>query len=97
MTGPATLSYDEVAALIAKASGRDIHHHRLTEEQMTDRFVSFGVPAGFASWLAAMDTAIATGAEDRTTENVAKVTRRPAGTFQDFVTKNATAWAEPTN
>lgn len=92
LTGPETLSYDAVAALIAKATGRDIQHRRLTEKQMTDRFVTFGVPAGFAPGLAAMDTAIAAGAEDRTTENVFKVTGRSAGSFQGFVSRNAAAW-----
>lgn len=97
LTGPESLSYDEVALLIGKATRRDIQHRRLTEQQMAERFVSFGVPDGFASGLAAMDTAIATGAEDRTTENVLKVTGRPAGSFQAFVTRNAEAWAKPVN
>ena len=95
LTGPETLSYNAVAAVIANATGRDIQHRRLTEQQMMDRFVSFGVPAGFASGLAAMDSAIATGAEDRTTDNVSKVTGRPAGSFEDFVTRNAPVWARP--
>ncbi|MEO3386296.1 NAD(P)H-binding protein [Mesorhizobium sp. CAU 1741] len=94
LTGPGTLSYDEVAAVISRTTGRDIRHRRLTGQQMTDRFVSFGVPAGFASGLAEMDLAIATGAEDRTTENVSDVTGLPARSFQDFVTRNATAWAK---
>ncbi|MGB3337385.1 MAG: NAD(P)H-binding protein [Devosia sp.] len=92
LTGPDILSYDQVAALIGKAAGREIHHRRLSEPQMAERFVTFGVPEGFASGLAAMDSAIAAGAEDRTTDNVARVTGRPAGTFRDFVTRSAGAW-----
>lgn len=95
LTGPETLSYDRVATLVGQAAGREIQHRRLSEPQMAERFVTFGVPEGFASGLAAMDTAIAAGAEDRTTENVAKVTGRPAGTFQGFVARNAGAWAKP--
>jgi len=97
LTGPETLSYDQVATLISQAAGRDIHHRRLTEYQIKERFVAFGIPDGFASGLAAMDTAIATGAEDRTTDTVAKVTGRPAGSFQGFVTRTAGAWAKPAN
>ena len=94
LTRPETLSYDQVAALLTNATGREIHHRRLSEQQMAERFVAFGVPDGFAAGLAAMDSAIATGAEDRTTDNVARVTRRPAGSFQSFVKRNAAAWTK---
>ena len=97
LTGPSTLSYDEVAMLIGQAAGRDIHHHRLSEQEMAERFVTFGVPEGFASGLAAMDSAIAAGAEDRTTDTVPRVTGRPANSFQGFVTRSAGAWAKPVN
>lgn len=97
LTGPETLSYDQVARLIGQAVGREINHCRLSEQQMADRFVTFGVPEGFASGLAAMDSAIATGAEDRTTDTVSKVTGRPARSFQDFVTRSVGAWAKPLN
>lgn len=95
LTGPETLSYDQVATLVGQAAGREIHHRRLSEAQMAERFVTFGVPEGFASGLAAMDSAIAAGAEDRTTDNVTKVIGRPASTFQGFVTRSAGAWAKP--
>lgn len=94
LTGPETLSYDDVANLIAKATGREILHHRLTERQMADRFIAYGIPGDFAPGLAAMDTEIATGAENRTTEYVFKVTGRAAGSFKDFVARNAAAWTK---
>ena len=97
LTGPETLSYDEVTTLIGTATGREVHHRRLTEQQLKARIASSGIPEGFASGLAAMDTAIATGAEDRTTDNVLRVTGRPAGSFQDFVARSAEVWATPVN
>jgi len=95
LTGPETLSYDDVALLIGQAAGREIHHRRLSEHQMAERFVGVGMPEDYASGLAAMDSAIAAGAEDRTTDTVARVTGRPAATFQDFVARSAGAWARP--
>lgn len=95
LTGPETLSYDEVAVLIGRASSRDIQHQRLTEQGMTQQFVTFGVPDQFASGLAAMDVAIATGVEDRTTDNVSKVIGRAAGSFLDFAIRNAGVWERP--
>lgn len=94
LTGPATLSYDEVARLIARAVGRDIRHRRLTASDMTDWFVTGGVPAAFAPTLAAMDTAISLGAEDRTTQHVFESTGRGPGSFEDFVIRNAAAWKQ---
>lgn len=95
LTGPEALSYDEVAALIGRASGREIQHRRLSEQEMTQQFVTFGVPSQFAAELAAMDVAIAAGVEDRTTDNVSRVTGRPAGSFRNFVTRNAGVWERP--
>ncbi|MDB5537731.1 MAG: ergot alkaloid biosynthesis protein [Devosia sp.] len=94
LTGPATLSYDEVARLIARAVGRDIRHRRLTASDLTDWFVTGGVPAAFAPTLAAMDTAISLGAENRTTQHVFDSTGRDPGSFEDFVIRNAAAWKQ---
>jgi len=94
LTGPETLSYDDVARLLAEVTGRPIRHHRLTEAQLTERFASYGVPAAFAPALAAMDTAIALGAEDRTTDNVFAMTGRHPGAFSAFVARNATVWTQ---
>lgn len=95
LTGPETLSYDDVATLIGQAAGRDIHHRRLSEQQMAERFVTFGVPDAFASGLASMDVVIAAGAEDRTTDSVQRVTGRPAGSFHALLARGVGAWAKP--
>lgn len=95
LTGPNCLSYDDVAALISTAAGREIRHHRLSVEDLTDWFVRAGIPAAFAPALAAMDTAISDGAEDRTTQEVFNITGRPPGSFQEFATQNARVWKVP--
>jgi uncharacterized protein YbjT (DUF2867 family) len=92
LTGPATLTYDEVAQHIGKAAGRVIRHRRVTASDMTDWLVTGGVPVAFAPILAAMDTAISLGAEDRTTDAVFESIRRVPGTFEDFVSRNAATW-----
>jgi len=94
LTGPRALSYDEVAALIAAVAGRPVAHRRLTEKQMADWLSeSAGVPPPFAAALAAMDTAIAGGAEDRVSPDVQMVTGRPPISFEAFAAENSTIWA----
>ncbi|MFD4320744.1 NAD(P)H-binding protein [Streptomyces sp. NPDC058548] len=84
LTGPQTLSYADVAAIIAEATGRPVVHRQLTFEQLRDRWAA-EIPLEFATMLAGMDRAIAEGAEDRTSDTVERLTGRPPGTFRTFV------------
>lgn len=92
LTGPDCLSYDDVASLISTAAGRKIQHRRLSAEDLTEWFIKGGMPGSFAPALAAMDTAISLGAEDRTTQDVFNITGRPPGSFREFAARNASVW-----
>ncbi|MER5928951.1 NAD(P)H-binding protein [Streptomyces sp. NPDC002054] len=84
LTGPQTLSYADVAAVIAEATGRPVVHRQLTFEELRDRWAA-EIPMEFATMLAGMDRGIAEGAEDRTSDTVQRLTGRPPGTFRGFV------------
>ncbi|MFG2981754.1 NmrA family NAD(P)-binding protein [Streptomyces sp. NPDC048258] len=84
LTGPQSLSYDDVAAIITEVTGRSVVHQRLTFEQLRDRWAA-EIPLEFATLLAGMDRAIADGAEDRTSDTVERLTGRPPGTLRAFV------------
>ncbi|MER5810932.1 NAD(P)H-binding protein [Streptomyces sp. NPDC002033] len=81
LTGPEALGHDEVAAVVAHVTGRPVVHHRLTCEELRERLAAV-IPAEFAALLAAMDRAIAEGAEDRTTDTVERLTGRPPNPFR---------------
>ncbi|MDJ1135850.1 NAD(P)H-binding protein [Streptomyces iconiensis] len=93
LTGPEALSYDDIAAVLTRFSGRAVRHDHLTYEAMRDRLAAEGVPAEFAALLAGMDRSIADGAEDRVTGTVEAVTGRPPRSFathvRDHVRDNA--------
>lgn len=93
LTGPATLSYDDVATIITEVTGRTVRHDRLSYEQMRDRLAA-QLPLEFAELLAGMDRAIAEGAEDRTTDTVERLTGRPPRSFRD-VLERETAQSSP--
>lgn len=92
LTGPAALSYDDVAALISEVSGRSVEHRRFTEAALALRHESSGLPVDYALMLARMDTAIAEGAEDRITDAVLEVTGRQPTAFADFARRDAARW-----
>lgn len=93
LTGPTTLSYDDIAKLISAVSARPVVHHRLSAEKMVDRFTAIGIPSEFARALSQMDTAIAAGAEDRLTQNFNAITNRSPINFSSFVQNNARSWS----
>lgn len=95
LTGPEALTYDDVAALLSEALGERVVHRRLGREAMAARFVTTGLPPDFARALAAMDAAIAEGAEDRVSDAVTRVTGREPTTFRAFAAREAGAWRAP--
>lgn len=81
ITGPEALSHADVATILSEVTGRTVTHRQLTYEQMRDRLTRV-VPPEFAAMLAAMDRAIADGAEDRTTDTVLRATGRQPRSFR---------------
>ncbi len=95
LTSSTPITYDEVAERISKAVGRAISHHRLSPDALAARYRSQGLGSIHAQTLAAMDAAIAAGAEDRVTGCVEYLTGRPPTTFGAFVEANAGKWSTP--
>ncbi|MFI0482214.1 NmrA family NAD(P)-binding protein [Actinomadura sp. 9N215] len=81
LTGPETLSHDDIAAIITEVTGRTVVHRRLTYDQLHDRLAA-QVPPEYAAMLAGMNRAIAEGAEDRVTGTVQRITGRPPRSFR---------------
>ena len=84
LTGPEALSYDEVATILSAASGRTITHVHVDAEELRSVYEATGLPSAAAQFLAAMDTAIASGIEDRTTDTVERVTGTAPRSFREF-------------
>lgn len=97
LTGPRALSYDEAAAILSHAAGETVVHRRLQVGEMVARFEQGGLPLPYAQALAAMDEAIAAGAEDRTTDVVEAVSGQPPGSLESFAQMHAALWQHPVN
>ncbi|MFA3919166.1 ergot alkaloid biosynthesis protein [Ruegeria hyattellae] len=93
LTGPEAISYDVVAETLSNQLGRQITHHRLTVDGLAARHRDHGLPDEYATTLAAMDGAIASGSEDRVTDHVLHLSGRAPTSFADFVRQNLGAWS----
>jgi uncharacterized protein YbjT (DUF2867 family) len=84
LTGPESLSYDDVAAILTETSGRTVTHKRLEQADQAGYYEALGVPKPSAQFLVGMDAVVASGVEDRTTDTVERVTGTPPRSFRDF-------------
>jgi uncharacterized protein YbjT (DUF2867 family) len=84
LTGPETLGYDDVVAILSAAAGRQIRHERV-DVDVLGRHLTAYLPEANAVLLALADTLLAAGVEDRTTDTVERVTGRRPGHFAEFV------------
>lgn len=85
ITGPQALSYHEAAEIIGDVTGRPVTHRAVDAPELLERLSAY--PPEFAAILAALDVAIADGAEDRVTDTVARVTGCPARDLRTFAGK----------
>lgn len=92
LTGPRALSYAEAAAIITTAVGRPVRHQRLREGELARRLARHGMEPAYAASLAAMDTAIASGSEDRVSDAVEAVTGRRPISLETFAAEAGEVW-----
>ncbi len=84
LTGPATLSFDDVARELSAALDREISCIALTPEQMQQAVLQKSGSAWFAGIMRDYATAYARGWGDFTTSFVQKITGRPARSVAQF-------------
>ncbi|ALG07468.1 oxidoreductase [Kibdelosporangium phytohabitans] len=92
LTGPKALSYPDTAAIITAHTGRPTRVVHISTEQQAANYRAAGIPASFATALAAMENGIRAGVEDRVSTSVLDLTGRPPRTFAEFVQEHADEW-----
>lgn len=84
LTGPDTLSYGDIATFVSAITGHPVRHVSLDDDELAERFVTQGLPPAYARPLVGLDAAIRSGAEDRTTDAVVRITGHEPTSFQCF-------------
>ncbi|RMI35852.1 NAD(P)H-binding protein [Nocardia stercoris] len=93
LTGPRAIGFAEAVELIGAATGRDVRYVPGTVDEFVALHTGFGVPEPAARLLAGILGDLADGVGATVTSDVSRALGRPAGTFEDFVTRAAAAGA----
>ncbi|ANS75948.1 NAD(P)-dependent oxidoreductase [Paenibacillus yonginensis] len=91
ITGPESLTYDDVAEVIRSVTGLNIKHIHITPNELKERHKASGLPDSYAEYLAGMDVSIRLeGTEDQVTDTVFRVTGREPSSLEQFILLNKT-------
>jgi uncharacterized protein YbjT (DUF2867 family) len=93
LTGPALISYYDVAAVLPKLLGRTITYRELTFDQDKDAMIRAGVPEQIAEMNAQAASLTADGDAAWVTDDVPSLLGRPARSFEEFATDYANAFS----
>lgn len=93
LTGPEALDHDQVAAILAGASGRKITFQDITPEQMLDNLLSAGLPRPYAEFLILILGFFKAGYAERTTDNVQHITGRAPRRLEHYAYDYRASWS----
>lgn len=92
LTGSESLTHDEAAALISKATGKSIRFQDITPEAMLDGLLKAGLPEDYAQFLVMILGFLKQGAAERRTDAVEKITGQPPIRFEQYTRDYRAAW-----
>ncbi|MGD9833984.1 MAG: NAD(P)H-binding protein [Piscinibacter sp.] len=92
LTGAEALDHDEVAALIARETGRDIRFQDITPEAMLEGLIGAGLPRDYAEFLVLILGFFKAGYAERTTDAVQAITGRAPRRIADYVREHRQTW-----
>jgi uncharacterized protein YbjT (DUF2867 family) len=89
LTGPQPLSFDEVAAIVARQTGARVRHERVGPDAVRHAVAASGAEAWFADDMARLHDMLAAGYEDLVTDDVRDATGTAPGTLAEFASDYA--------
>jgi uncharacterized protein YbjT (DUF2867 family) len=93
ITGPASLSYADVAATLSKVLGKTVRYVDVPPEAAKQAMLASGMPEWNATAVTELYGAFATGRYARTTDAVERITGKPPISFEQFARENAAVFA----
>jgi ketosteroid isomerase-like protein len=93
LTGPAAVTYGDVARILSQATGRPIHYVDLPEQAATDAFTDSRLPDWLVTHLTGAFRLIREGGLGTTTDTIVTLTGRPPRSLATFAADHAGAFA----
>jgi uncharacterized protein YbjT (DUF2867 family) len=93
LTGPETITYTQVAAVLTNLLGRAITFRHLSFEEDKRSMIAAGVPESIATMNAQAFSLIAEGDADWTSPDVSNLLNRPARSFEQFANDYTAAFS----
>ena len=84
LTGPASISFHDVAAGLSKALGKEVKYVDVPLEAGRDAMIGMGLPEWVADAFGEYFTAFSEGYGDFTTDAVENITSQPARSYETF-------------
>lgn len=94
LTGPEAITHEEVAAIIAGASGHDVRFEPCTDEEMLGWLIGAGWRPDVAGVVIALYQSVRGGVREDVTADVISVLGHSARTFEQFAEEYADLWKE---
>ncbi len=96
LTGPASISYHDVAAGLSKALGKEVKYVDVPPEAAREAMVGMGLPDWIVGALTEYNKAFSEGSGDFTTNDFEEITGHPARSYETFASDFAQAFAPAT-
>jgi len=93
LTGPAGLTYAEMAAQLSSAAGRQINYVDVTDADVKGALTGSGAPESYANAFVDLLRFYRTGTAANATDSVRRVTGREATSFEQYARDNAGAFS----
>jgi len=86
LTGPASISFYDVADTFSKVLGKDVQYVSVPSEAAIEAMVGMGFPEWTAKGYSEFNPAFIAGFADSVTDDVITLTGHPARSFEQFAT-----------
>ncbi|MFE3280807.1 NmrA family NAD(P)-binding protein [Nocardia sp. NPDC059239] len=92
LTGPDSLSFADMTAIVADAAGKPVRYQAITPTEFREAILAGGAPAHIAEFYAIMYEGIRNGWAADVSADVEQITGRPPVSFGDYVRATAPVW-----
>jgi uncharacterized protein YbjT (DUF2867 family) len=92
LTGPQSLSHEQMLAVIARATGRPLRYQEIPPEVAKQAMIRNGLPGPFVEGLMARYATYAGQQQHPVTDEVEKILGRPARTYAEWVADHVAAF-----